>query len=255
MASGLAGMIRRSAAAACVVVVLLPLGLARAQTDAGANPPPAEPDPQTVDVVARDPAAHDPAARDPNASAPSAEPPPTAEGAPATGGPGAATGGFPKALTPQQSSPENLQGWLRERNRRHPGLAERAPFVAPPGLAPAVPGRDANATERAVEGYRRRLQSFDEGGVTVLSNRHALQAPPLARVQGTQAAPVPPPQPVVVEPDREESSVTETRSLRTNQLKARGLPSEHGLGWAVFAVPVAAISLTLLWLRKRRTTS
>jgi hypothetical protein len=30
------------------------------------------------------------------------------------------------------------------------------------------------------------------------------------------------------------------------------MPSEHGLGWPVFAVPVAAISLTLLWLRKRR---
>ena len=38
--------------------------------------------------------------------------------------------GFPKTLSPQQRLPENLQGWLRERNRRHPSIAERP--QAPP---------------------------------------------------------------------------------------------------------------------------
>jgi hypothetical protein len=142
---------------------------------------------------------------------------------------------------------ENLQGWLRERNRKPPALAERPALVPPP----ALPAPESEIPERAVDGYKRRLQSFDEGGVTVLSNRHAAP-PPLARVQAAAAVAVPAPRPERGDQDREESSLTETRSLRAKQPKARRLPSEHGLGWPVFAVPVAAISLALLWLRKRR---
>jgi hypothetical protein len=211
-------MMRRRAAAARVVLALATSGVASAQTDAGASALPA------------DPHAPDPAPTEPSA-------------APAD---------FPKALTPQQRAPENLQGWLRERNRRHPALAERPALVAPATPAPDLPAPEASAPERAIDGYKRRLQSFDEGGVTVLSNRHAPPPPPLARVRSAAAAPVRAPVTVVSEQEPEVSSRTEIRSLRTNQLQARRMPSEQGLGWPVFAVPVAAIGLTLLWLRKRR---
>ena len=249
MASRLAGIIRRGAAAASVVLALLPCRVASAQTDEAAGAPPTETDPH-----AAEPAGNDPSAAAPSA-APGTEPPAAAPGEPPSGAPASppdpAPAGFPKALTPQQRLPENLQGWMRERMRGHSAIAEKPPVPAP---APFQAAPAADTAEPAFEGYKRRLHSFDERGVTVLSNRRALPPAPVAPVQSTAAVVVPTPEPVVVEPYAEESSVTETRSLRTNQLKARHLPSEQGLSWPVFAVPVAAISLTLLWLRKRRTS-
>jgi hypothetical protein len=249
----------RPRAATTVVVALLACSIASAQTDTAPSEPSAEPDPNGP--AASEPAPSEPAPSEPapNEPAPGTAAPneaapsdPAAGGAvPAAPSEPAASGGapadFPKALTPQQRAPENLQGWLRERNRRHPALAERPPLVPPP----APPAPESDVPERAVDGYRRRLQSFDEGGVTVLSNRHAAP-PPLARVQTVAAVVAPAPRPDPGEQDREESSFTETRSLRAKPPKARRLPSEHGLGWTVFALPVAAIALTLLWLRKRR---
>ena len=238
---------RQRAATASVVVALLACGIASAQTDTAASAPSAEPDPH--EAAPGEPAPNEAA---PNEAAPS-DPAPSDPAAKLAAPSEAAAGGaapadFPKALTPQQRAPENLQGWLRERNRRRPALAERPPPVPPAPLALPAPERDV--PESAAAGYKRRLLSFDEGGVTVLSNRHA--PPPLARVQAAAAIAVPAPTPTPSEQDGEDSSLTETRSLRAKQPKARRMPSEHGLGWPLFAVPVAAISLTLLWLRKRR---
>jgi len=203
---------------------------ASAQTeDGGASAPASEPaDPQGVPAPTNDP---------------SAEPAPSAGSEP-----GGGASGFPKALTPQQSLPENLQGWLRERNRRHPALMARPPLAAAPSASAEV--EPPAAREAAVEGYKRRLRSFDEGGVTVLSNRHAQPAPPLARVQAAAAVAVP----RAAEPEPDPTSFSETRSLRVNPPKSRRVVSDQGLGWPVFALPVAAISLALIWLRKRRTT-
>ena len=210
--------------------------LARAQSsDAGAAP-----DNET---------AHTTAATDPNAEAAT---PPAAEAAPNNGG-------FTKTLSPQQRLPENLQGWLRERNRRHPTVAERPPtpplnLARPVNLAPP----ETPSEEQAVAGYKRRLRSFDEHGVTVLSNRHAQlaseaapePAPVAATAAITVAATVPAPR---VEEDAEPESprVTETHSLRAKQKAKASLP-EPGLGWPAYAVPIAAIGLALIWLRRRR---
>jgi len=221
-------MVRRGAAAASMAaasmaVALLPCSVANAESDAGAGAP-AEPDP--------------------HAAVP-AEPDPS--------NPGAAPAEFPKALTPQQRLPENLQGWLRERNGRR-AVSERPPLAPPLTRAPAPSAPEANAPDVSIDGYKRRLQSFNEGGVTVLSNRHAVPPPP-AQVRAAEAVVAKAPVPVVAEQEPEEPTLTETRSLRTNQLKAPRMPSEQSLSWTVFAVPVAAISLTLLWLRRRRTPS
>lgn len=194
-------------------------------SDAGAAPEPVE--------------AHTAAATDPNAETAPAQP---------AAAPSAANNGFPKALSPQQRLPENLQGWLR--SRRHPAVAERPPS-APSTLAPQI---TAANEEQAIEGYKRRLRSFDEGGVTVLSNRHA-PAPAPARVAATAAvavaATVPAPR-LEEEPEPEAPSVTETRSLRAKQLKAKAPLPDQGLSWPRFAVPIAAIGLGLIWLRRRR---
>ena len=114
--------------------------------------------------------------------------------------------------------------------------------------------------EQAVEGYKRRLRSFDEHGVTVLSNRHAAEPPPErapAPVAATAAiavaATVPAPR-LEDEPEAEEAPRrTETHSLRAQQTAKAALP-DQGLGWPAFAVPVAAIGLALIWLRRRRQT-
>jgi hypothetical protein len=163
--------------------------------------------------------------------------------------------GFPKTLTPQQRLPENLQGWLRERNRRHPALAER-PRTPAPNLAPQVAAEPSQESQ-TVDGYKRRLRSFDEHGVTVLSNRHATvpaPEPPRQPVAATAAiavaAAVPAPR-AEEDAEPEPPSYTETRSLRAKPKAKAPLPDQD-LGWPAFAVPIAAIGLGLIWLRRRR---
>jgi hypothetical protein len=186
--------------------------------------------------------AHTSAATDPNAEG-------AAQAAP--------NNGFPKALSPQQRLPENLQGWLRERNRRHPAIAER-PLTPPPNLAPQAAA--AASEQQAVEGYKRRLRSFDEHGVTVLSNRRAAEPAPepapkpvAATAAIAVAASVPAPR-AEDEPEPEEAPrTTETHSLRAKQTAKAPLP-DQGLRWPTFAVPIAAIGLALIWFRRRRQT-
>jgi hypothetical protein len=187
--------------------------------------------------------AHTTAATEPSAEA-------QAPAAPAAAEPAASIGGYPKTLTPQQRLPENLQGWMRERNRLHP-IAER-PIAPPASLAPQLAENPARARQ-VIEGYQRRLRSFDENGVTVLSNRRVPVAPepepqPVATAAIAVAATVPAPQ---LEEDPEPVRITETHSLRTRQ-KAKAPAPDQGLGWPRFAVPIAAIGLGLIWLRRRR---
>jgi hypothetical protein len=221
------------------VVLALLLGLAvpgvaasaRAQSsDAGPSP---------------DSTGHTTAATDPNAEA-AAQAPSAAEPAPNNSG-------FPKTLSPQQRLPENLQGWMRERNRRQPAIVQR-PLAVPDNLAPQLPESSAEQ-QQAADRAKRRLRSFDEHGVTVLSNRHApapAPEPVAATAAVAVAAAVPAPR-VEDDPDPEVPPMTETRSLRAKQ-KAQAPLSDGGLGWPAFAVPIAAIGLGLLWLRRRRQT-
>ena len=169
-----------------------------------------------------------------------------------------ANSGFPKTLSPQQRLPENLQGWMRERNRRHPALVER-PHPPPPNLAPQMAEAPSEESP-TVEGYKRRLLSFDEHGVTVLSNRHAAvpaPEPPREPIAATAAIAVAATVPAPHEEEDSESeppSYTETHSLRAQQKVKAPLP-DPGLGWPAFAVPIAAIGLGLIWLRRRRQTN
>ena len=142
-----------------VLALLLGLALSGVAQPARAQSSDAGPAPNTE--------AHPTAVTEPGAEA-------TAQAGAAPADPAASNSGFPKTLSPQQRLPENLQGWLRERNRRHPAIAERPP--APSQLAPRLAASPME--EQAVEGYKRRLRSFDEGGVTVLSNRHAVLESP-----------------------------------------------------------------------------
>jgi hypothetical protein len=215
---------------ALLLGLAVPLGVSAAGGPARAQSSDAGPAPDNE--------AHTTTATDPNAEA---EP--------------TANSGFPKTLTPQQRLPENLQGWLRERNRRHPALAER-PHPAPANLAPQMAEAPSEESP-TVEGYKRRLLSFDEHGVTVLSNRHAAvpaPEPPRQPIAATAAiavtATVPAPH-TEEDLDSEPPSYTETRSLRAQQ-KVKAPAPDPGLGWPAFAVPIAAIGLGLIWLRRRR---
>ena len=225
-----------------VLALLLGLALSGVAQPARAQSSDAGPAPNTE--------AHPTAVTEPGAEA-------TAQAGAAPADPAASNSGFPKTLSPQQRLPENLQGWLRERNRRHPAIAERPP--APSQLAPRLAASPME--EQAVEGYKRRLRSFDEGGVTVLSNRHAvLESPepaaervaePVAAAAAIAvAATVPAPR---VEDEPEPASLTETRSLH-GQRKAKAPLPDQGVGWPAFAVSVAAVGLGWIWLRRRRQT-
>jgi hypothetical protein len=166
-----------------------------------------------------------------------------------------------KSLSPSQRLPENLQGWMRERQRRNPALIERS--TAPAQLQPALAQQQSN-DDPVVDVLKRRLRSFDEGGVTVLSNRRDRTepvAPALTRVAA--AAAVSPPVAltrVVAEPAPEEpfEPATETASVETRRLRA--LPSRSAAQdatprWPAWLAVCAALGLTVVWLRKRRATA
>ena len=249
MASNVTGSASTHRRAACsrlaMVALICSAAAAQAQTgEAAANAGAGQPDDtQTAPAPSGD-APSDSPSSDPPSSDPSAPPAPPAASEPA------GVGGGPKtlSLTPEQASPDNLQGWLRERNRRHPALLTRPP--PPPAPSPSTATEPTPPPDSAIEGYKRRLRSFDEHGVTVLSNRHA--EPVLATAPAAAALAVPAPVAAATEPEPEPPSFTETRSLRANPPKPRRVVSEPGLDWRLFALPVAAISLALIWLRKRR---
>ena len=253
----------RSPSRGCIFIAALSLAIpAQAQNgDAGASDP-AEPmgseaqaDPNAAaagaGALAAEPSPQQPSPQQPSPQQPSPQQPAAQQPVP----PGL------KALTPSQRLPENLQGWMRERQRRNPALMERH------AAAPAEPtfARPQRSDDPAVEVLKRRLQSFDEGGVTVLSNRHARTepvAPALTRV--ASAAAVSPPAdgtgPVAAaapeepfEPATDRATSVETRSLRAQP--SRSATEDATPQWPIWLAVCAALGLTVLWLRRRRATA
>lgn len=166
-----------------------------------------------------------------------------------------------KSLSPSQRLPENLQGWMRERQRRNPALIERSASQAQ--LQPPL-AQQQSSDDPAVDVLKRRLRSFDEGGVTVLSNRHDRTA--LTRVATTAAvSPAASPPTVALSrtvaesaPEEPFEPATETASVETRSLRA--LPSRSAAQdatprWPAWLALCAALGLAVVWLRKRRATA
>jgi hypothetical protein len=168
-----------------------------------------------------------------------------------------------KTLSPSQRLPENLQGWMRERQRRNPALVERRPVSgSEPSTLPRLTQEETN-----VEGLKRRLRSFSEGGVTVLSNRHEAVGPVAPQVTRAAAeaavarpAPVPAPgaQPADA-PEPEESAddapSVETRSLRAQPATPSAPAEDASPQWPAWLAVCAGLGLVVVWLRKRRAVS
>jgi hypothetical protein len=166
-----------------------------------------------------------------------------------------------KSLSPSQRLPENLQGWMRERQRRNPALIERSARSAQ--LQPAL-AQQQSSDDPEVDVLKRRLRSFDEGGVTVLSNRRDRTgpvAPALTRVAATAAVSRPAAlSRAVAEPAPEEpfepaieTASVETRSLRA--LPSRSAAQDSTPRWPAWLAVCAALGLGVVWLRKRRATA
>lgn len=230
--------------------------------DAGASPPV---EPSGGEAQEEEPGAAGAAAASP--AAPEPEPPPPPPGL--------------KALTPSQRLPENLQGWMRERRRRNPALVERQPVSGTQSTV--VPRLDED--DPTVEVLKRRLRAFNEGGVTVLSNRRNPTgpiAPQVTRV-GAEAAvarpsAAPADGPATEEPDPDEeravhdpagdshvdarpadseglagdAPMVETRSLRTRSTRAAPRAEDTSPEWPAWLAVCAALGLVVVWLRKRR---
>lgn len=198
-----------------------------------------------------------------------AEPEAVAPGRGGAGGTGVAEPEQPappaglKTLSPSQRLPENLQGWMRERQRRNPALVERRPVSG--SEPPSVPRLTHEETN--VEGLKRRLRSFSEGGVTVLSNRHEAVGPVAPQVTRVAAeAAVARPAPVAApgvqpadapEPDEstDEAPVVETRSLRAQPPTPAASAEDTALRWPAWLAVCAGLGLVVVWLRKRRAVS
>jgi hypothetical protein len=176
--------------------------------------------------------------------------------------PGTTSPSAPKTLREGQRLPENLQSWLHDRVASRPPRIVRS-TGSTTTAAVASPEREPDPVEDSRAVRSRRMRSFDEAGITVLSNRASQDSPSLARVEPTRvAAPaplLPPPEPTEIEPDPEEepSRVTETRSLRAGVARA-SVPRrsfDDGFGWATLAAGGSALGLAALWFRRRGRAS
>ena len=175
-------------------------------------------------------------------------PPPTAAGG-NTAEPEAAAAKTPREA---QRSPENVQSWLHDRGVHRTARIARSASSTSTAVVPPGTIEDSRAVRS------RRMRSFDEAGITVLSNRVSEAPAPLARVEPARVAapaPRPPrPEPTEIEPELEQepSHVTETRSLRAGMGRA---PPRHtlddGFGWATLAAGGSALGLAALWFRRR----
>jgi hypothetical protein len=157
---------------------------------------------------------------------------------------------------------ENLQNWLHDRGTGRPPRIARNAAAA----APAQPEREPGAFDESAGAIRsRRMRSFDEAGITVISNRLSQSPDALTRVAPARVAgpaPRPPrPEPTEVEPelereaerelDREPRRVTQTRSLRAARFAGPKHAFEDGFGWATLAAGGSALGLAALWFRRR----
>jgi len=176
--------------------------------------------------------------------------------------PGTTSRSAPKTLREGQRLPENMQTWLHDRVASRPPRLVRSAGSANPA-AVASPEREPDPVEDARAVRSRRMRSFDEAGITVLSNRASKDPPRLARVEPQRVAEpapfLPRPEPTEIEPDPEEepSRVTETRSLRAGIARTSVPRSsfDDGFGWATLAAGGSALGLAALWFRRRRRAS
>jgi len=169
--------------------------------------------------------------------------------------PGKGAGFVPKTLRDGQRLPDNLQSWLHERGGSRPTRIARHAASASALAAHEQPHPGSDESARAVRS--RRMRSFDEAGITVLSNRLSQSPASLARVTPARIAEPAPrprrPEPTEVEPELEPepSEVTETRSLRAKRAPARHSTFDDGFGWASLAAGGSALGLAALWFRRR----
>jgi hypothetical protein len=158
----------------------------------------------------------------------------------------------PKTPRETQRLPENVQSWLHDRGAHRPARIARSASSTTTAVVPPGAVEDSRAVRS------RRMRSFDEAGITVLSNRVSEAPAPLARVEPSRvAAPAPPPprpEPAEIEPELEPepSHVTETRSLRAGMGRAAPRRTlDDGFGWATLAAGGSALGLAALWFRRR----
>jgi hypothetical protein len=149
--------------------------------------------------------------------------------------------------------PENLQGWMRER-RAHDaagGVSVEKPVPsAVPRPAPLAEPEPARSDEP-----HRPLRSFEQNGMTVLSNRGTERPSPAPGpvLAAVRVAPTPPGRsrpPGETEVDPPE--ITETRSLRALDAARVSRPTEReSYTWPLIAVATGGLGLAALWLRRR----
>jgi hypothetical protein len=149
--------------------------------------------------------------------------------------------------------PENLQGWMRERRARDSGAGVSVEKPAPstvPRPAPLAEPEPARSDEP-----HRPLRSFEQNGMTILSNR-VVERPSPVPAPALAAVRVAPPPPVRSRPPGETEvdppEITETRSLRALDAARVTRPTEReSYTWPLIAVFTGGLGLAALWLRRR----
>lgn len=170
--------------------------------------------------------------------------------------PGTRSPFFPKTLLRQQRLPENLQGWMRDRRPARDSTAGASAEKLVPNPAPHPPPAPPPEPEpsRGDEPHRP-LRSFEQNGITVLSNRGTENTPPAPApaLAAVRIAPAPPTRsrtPGETEVDPPE--ITETRSLRALDAARVSRPTEReSYTWPLIAVATGGLGLAALWLLRR----